>query len=179
MPLFFWFDIFLEARAEILEKNSLVFWSKRWQQKDILKLTNLYVFRFSIAQYVYQYTYLKFIVPHRYMYRFWFNSIMVQRNVLKQVEIIVLFTLLLILVIGETKSTNKTRKCLTKCEQCKRHYGYLFWAHLCTRTCFNHEGRIHINCQNFNSISQFLSGSYWYIRYFGGSYWKTSIKALF
>ena len=113
------------------------------------------------------------------MYRFWFNSIMVQRNVLKKVEIIVLFTLLLILVIGETKITNKTRKCLTKCEQCKRHYGYLFWAHLCTRTCFNHEGRIHINCQNFNSISDFLSGSYWYIRYFGGSYWKTSIQALF
>ena len=131
----------------------MAFLEKPWPHKSILNLTDIY------------------------LYRFWFNSIMVQKNVLKQVEIIVLFTLLLILVIGETKSTNKTRKCLTKCEQCKRHYGYLFWAHLCTRTCFNHEGRIHINCQNFNSISDFLSGSYWYIRYFGGSYWKTSTKA--
>ena len=33
---------FLEARAEILEKILLVFWSKRWHQKDILKLTDLY-----------------------------------------------------------------------------------------------------------------------------------------
>ena len=33
----FWFDLFLEARAEILEKISLVF----WHQKDILKLTDL------------------------------------------------------------------------------------------------------------------------------------------
>ena len=37
----FWFDLFLEARAEILEKNSLVFWKKIWHQKDILKLTDL------------------------------------------------------------------------------------------------------------------------------------------
>ena len=42
MPLFFWFDLFLEARAEILKKNSLVFWKKFWHQKDILKLTDLY-----------------------------------------------------------------------------------------------------------------------------------------
>ena len=42
MPLFFWFDLFLEARAEILKKLSLVFWSKRWHQKYILKLTDLY-----------------------------------------------------------------------------------------------------------------------------------------
>ena len=41
VPLFFWFNIFLEGRAEILEKISLVFWSKRWHQKDILKLTDL------------------------------------------------------------------------------------------------------------------------------------------
>ena len=41
VPLFFWFDLFLEARAEILEKISLVFLSKRWHQKDILKLTDL------------------------------------------------------------------------------------------------------------------------------------------
>ena len=34
MPLFLWFDLFLEARAEILEKN-LVFWK---HQKEILKL---------------------------------------------------------------------------------------------------------------------------------------------
>ena len=131
----------------------MAFLEKPWPHKFILNLTDIY------------------------LYRFWFNNIMVQEKLLKEVEIIVLFTLLLILVIGETKSTNKTRKCLIKCEQCKRHYGYLFWAHLCTKTCFNHEGRIHINCQNFNSISKFLSGSYWYIRYFGGTYWKTSIKA--
>ena len=31
----------LEARAEILEKISLVFWKKFWHQKDILKLTDL------------------------------------------------------------------------------------------------------------------------------------------
>ena len=42
VPLFFWFDILLEARAEILEKISLVFLSKRWDQKDILKLTDLW-----------------------------------------------------------------------------------------------------------------------------------------
>ena len=35
----FWFDFFLEARAEILKK---VFWSKRWHQKYILKLADLY-----------------------------------------------------------------------------------------------------------------------------------------
>ena len=43
MPLFFWFDLFLEARTEILEKFLLVFWSKRWHQNDILKLTDLYL----------------------------------------------------------------------------------------------------------------------------------------
>ena len=42
LTVLFWFDLFLEARAEILEKISLVFWSKRWHQKDILKLTDLY-----------------------------------------------------------------------------------------------------------------------------------------
>ena len=42
MPLFFWFDLFLEARAEILEKISLVFWKIWRHQKDILKLTDLY-----------------------------------------------------------------------------------------------------------------------------------------
>ena len=40
MPLFFWFDLFLEARAEILEKVSLVFWEIWRHQKDILKLTD-------------------------------------------------------------------------------------------------------------------------------------------
>ena len=48
---FFWFDPFLEARAEILKKISLVFFLrgtpvyiysfKRWHQKDISKLTDL------------------------------------------------------------------------------------------------------------------------------------------
>ena len=41
VPLFFWFDLFLEARAEILEKISVFFWLKRWHQKNILKLTDL------------------------------------------------------------------------------------------------------------------------------------------
>ena len=41
LTLIFWFDLFLEARAEFLEKNSLVFWKKFWYQKDILKLTDL------------------------------------------------------------------------------------------------------------------------------------------
>ena len=43
VPLFFWFNLSLEATAEIHKKNSLVFWSKRWQQKDISKLTDIYV----------------------------------------------------------------------------------------------------------------------------------------
>jgi len=47
--LFFWFDLFLEARAEILKKISLVFWSKRWHQKDILKLTDLYFFPIALG----------------------------------------------------------------------------------------------------------------------------------
>ena len=38
---FFWFDIFLESRAEILEKISLVFWKIWRHQKDILKLNDL------------------------------------------------------------------------------------------------------------------------------------------
>ena len=38
----FWFDLFLEARAEILEKISLVFWEIWRHQKDILKSTDLY-----------------------------------------------------------------------------------------------------------------------------------------
>ena len=37
----FWFDLFLEARAEILTKISLVFWSISRHQKDIAKLTDL------------------------------------------------------------------------------------------------------------------------------------------
>ena len=43
MPLFFWFNQFLDSKAEILEIISLVFLSKRWHQKDILKLTDLYL----------------------------------------------------------------------------------------------------------------------------------------
>ena len=39
--IFFLFDLFLEARAEILEIFLLVFWKKFWNQKDILKLTDL------------------------------------------------------------------------------------------------------------------------------------------
>ena len=38
----FWFDLFLEARAEILEKNPLVCWKIWRHQKDILKLFDLY-----------------------------------------------------------------------------------------------------------------------------------------
>ena len=40
--LVFRFDLFLEARAEILEKKSLVFWKICRHQKHILKLTDLY-----------------------------------------------------------------------------------------------------------------------------------------
>ena len=45
--LLFWLDLFLEARAEILSKKLLVFWSIWRHQKDILKLTDLYAFLFS------------------------------------------------------------------------------------------------------------------------------------
>ena len=38
----FWFYLFLEAKAEILEKISLVFWEIWRHQKDILKLIDLY-----------------------------------------------------------------------------------------------------------------------------------------
>ena len=38
----FLLGLFLEARAEIPEKISLVFWKIRRHQKDILKLTDLY-----------------------------------------------------------------------------------------------------------------------------------------
>ena len=41
LTLLFWFDIFLEARTEILEKVLLFFWKKILHQKDILKLTDL------------------------------------------------------------------------------------------------------------------------------------------
>ena len=39
MPLFFSFDLFLEVRAEILEKISLFSWKIWRHQKDIVKLT--------------------------------------------------------------------------------------------------------------------------------------------
>ena len=42
MPLFFWFNQFLDSRAEILETISLVFWKKLSFHKDIIKLTDLY-----------------------------------------------------------------------------------------------------------------------------------------
>ena len=42
MPLLFWFDLFLYARAEILEKILLVLWEIWRRQKDILKSTDLY-----------------------------------------------------------------------------------------------------------------------------------------
>ena len=42
MPLFFWFNLFLEARAEMLEKKFLFFWEIWRRQKDISKLTDLY-----------------------------------------------------------------------------------------------------------------------------------------
>ena len=42
MPLFFWFDLFLEARAEISEYFSLVLWEKRLFHKDIQKSSDLY-----------------------------------------------------------------------------------------------------------------------------------------
>ena len=39
--LTFWFDLFLEARTEILENISLVFWKIWRHQKDSLRLTDL------------------------------------------------------------------------------------------------------------------------------------------
>ena len=41
LTLIIWFDLFLEARAEILTKISLVFWEIWRHQKEILKLTDL------------------------------------------------------------------------------------------------------------------------------------------
>ena len=41
--LIFLFDLFLEARAEILENFLLIFWKIWRHQKDILKLTDLYL----------------------------------------------------------------------------------------------------------------------------------------
>jgi hypothetical protein len=41
MPLFFWFDLFLEARAEILEKFSLVFLEDLKTPKEQFELTDL------------------------------------------------------------------------------------------------------------------------------------------
>ena len=43
MPLFFWFDLSLEARAEISEIFSLLFWDQRLFHKDILKSSDLYL----------------------------------------------------------------------------------------------------------------------------------------
>ena len=43
LTLLFWFELCLEARAEILENVSLFFWEIWGHQKDILKLTDLYV----------------------------------------------------------------------------------------------------------------------------------------
>ena len=80
------------------------------------------------------------ILFYVFHHRFWFTSIMVRRNVLNQVTIIVLVALLLLLVIGATKSTNKTRHCLKNCHHCKRHYGDHFVSHLCARNCINHKG---------------------------------------
>ena len=37
MSLFFWFNQFLDSRAEILEIISLVFWKKLSLHKDIIK----------------------------------------------------------------------------------------------------------------------------------------------
>ena len=41
LTLLFWFDLFLEPRAEILEKKMLGFWEIWRHQKDILKLADL------------------------------------------------------------------------------------------------------------------------------------------
>lgn len=88
---------------------------------------------------------------------------MVRRNVLNQVRIIILVTLLLLVVIGATKSTKKIRHCLKNCHKCKRHYGDLFVSHLCARTCIKHEGRIRVNCKNLRSITPYLDDRVWII----------------
>ena len=41
MPLFFLFDLFLEARAEILEKISWIFWEIWRHPEYILELSDL------------------------------------------------------------------------------------------------------------------------------------------
>ena len=47
LNILFLFNLFFEARAEILKKFSLVFWLKRRHQKDISKLTDLYCKRWN------------------------------------------------------------------------------------------------------------------------------------
>ena len=39
--VFFWFDLFLEANAEIPKKVSMIFWETWRHQKDISKSTDL------------------------------------------------------------------------------------------------------------------------------------------
>ena len=51
MPLFFWFDLSLKARAEISEFFSLLFWEKRLFHKDILKLSDLYLYKKAICKF--------------------------------------------------------------------------------------------------------------------------------
>ena len=60
---FFYLTSLLVAKAEIHTKISLVFWSIRWHQKDIWKLTDLYYSIFRIADFNrsgIHYTYLLF-----------------------------------------------------------------------------------------------------------------------
>ena len=42
MPVFFWFD----HQGRNCQIFSLLFWSKRWHQEDILKLSDLYILYF-------------------------------------------------------------------------------------------------------------------------------------
>ena len=53
-------NLFLEARAEILTKFSLVFWSIWRQQKDISKLTDLYLFEFHKGRHQQKWIHLLF-----------------------------------------------------------------------------------------------------------------------
>ena len=58
LKLLFWFDPFLEARAEILENISLFFWKILRHKKDILKLTDK----------VKNNSFPEFVLPHGVIY---------------------------------------------------------------------------------------------------------------
>ena len=65
MPLFFWFNQFLDSRAEIPEIILLVFWKKLSFHKNIIELTDLYIPTLQYNKY-FRWVYLVFSLhtPH-------------------------------------------------------------------------------------------------------------------